>query len=1457
MATYLDEIANGKLYKRKFFLPIDEKDKRHNSLIFLLSRSHLGSQELRNNKFAININRSYISYYMEPDVKYYMNIRENTLSSQIDKLVPVEESDTTGLLELSELKEKYITENTDTIDLNHKVNFKFPISEDTFIIPYNESDEIMNEDSSYDNKLKLMLYKNRIRSNKEALLIYKSIKESDKKIEKTFLNIERYKSLNLFVDLYYYNDLFLKNVKLIPIKANEMYFKFISNIITDPRYDNYYKKKTIFIPVNKSEYDSSVKKNTYVWEYRSNINILAALSKAIKNLDPDLKKLDGYTFVFIGNNGYFKTDKISELKYANFIKLTKILYNAENIIDTEENKDSPKAIKTNIINNIENSKHIEINNLTGKEGNRTEDDIKSSNITTSSQVEPKKPTIEDQLIDVVDNYSKSGNTTEEVVKNIDKSMDANYFKNLIKELEASSPNTINISATRTARMEGLDNKFLQQSINGKSVEELIKSSSNNVELPKTELQIDSVNEEWKNLTGVNFEKVYDINEDITAILYSFKDKSYPISIIDLNIEDTSTSEDHVYTYTVKCEDSFGTRFTLKFDIPKFRNNRFMRLKGNEKVISGQLLLLPVIKTDEDTVQIVTSYKKIFIRRYGESIGKSIPQADCIIKALEKYKGDNIKVVYGNNRRICSKYELPIDYLDLSNIYSKIICKDKKSTIEYWFDQDALRQKFDIDDSKGIPYGVVDGKTVLYHNYGILSDNIIGTLYSVGGPEIGELLDTSKRRKKYTYSRASILNSEIPLIVVMAYSEGLIKVLNKAKIQYEISEKRPKFDPGHDVIKFKDGFLRYSITYDSSLLMNGLRDCDTEHYSIMDINNKEMWVDFLEVFGSRLKADGLDNFYDLTMDPITVDICKIYDLPTDYIELLAYANYLLSDNKYNRHTDITGNRYRTNEQIAVLFYEAICEAYEQYRLQIKNGRSNATLSMKQSSVIDKLMAQPTFSDLSVFSPILEYEAASAVSFKGKSGMNNDRSYGLDKRTYDKSMTNVLALSTGFASNVGLTRQVTIDKNIYGKRGLIKQSNIDDMSTAKSLCMTEALTPFGTTHDDPFRTAMTFIQTSKHGMRTKKQSPLLITNGGDEALAYLCSDMFAFKAKENGEVTEITKDYMIIQYPNSKTKDFIDLRETIKKNSDGGMFEVLKLDTDLKVGSKVKAGQIVAYDKKSFVNNTGSGNLSTAVGILSKVAILETDEGYEDSAIISERLSENLMSEVVIQKPVLLDANTNIYKLIKKGSKVNVGDTLMIIQNAFEDTDANQLLKNITDEELVSNAGRIPITSKITGIVQDIKIYRSCELNEMSDSLRKVVSSYESEIKKLKKASNDSIDGAYNLEPDYKLEPTGKLKNSPNHVLIEFYLKYDDKMAVGDKIVYYSALKGVVKDIFPKGDEPRSNFRPDEAIDTLLSVDSVSARMVGSIISTGCINKILIELGRKARDIMGIEFIDEFE
>jgi hypothetical protein len=405
------------------------------------------------------------------------------------------------------------------------------------------------------------------------------------------------------------------------------------------------------------------------------------------------------------------------------------------------------------------------------------------------------------------------------------------------------------------------------------------------------------------------------------------------------------------------------------------------------------------------------------------------------------------------------------------------------------------------------------------------------------------------------------------------------------------------------------------------------------------------------------------------------------------------------------------------------------------------------------------------------------------------------------------------------------------------------------------MTEALTPFGTTHDDPFRSAMTFIQTSKHAMRVKHASPALITNGSDEALPYLTTDIFAHKSKGNGEVIEANQDYLKIKYTNGET-EFVDLRERVEKNSDGGFYVTLKLDTDLKKGSKVKPNQIVAYDKSSYSNEIAdSKSIGYNLGTLAKVAIITTDEGYEDSGIVSPWLSQAMSSDVVVRKEVVLPKNTNVLSIVKKGQDIQEGETLILFQNSFDEDDMNALLKQLSDEEdIISDLGRIPIKSKNTGIVQDIKIYRTVEINELSDSLKKICKSYESGVKKLKNAAKGSINDYVvntNFGSDEKLPPTGNLKNAIDGVKIEFYIKYQDDFSVGDKLVTQSALKAVCKDIFPKGKEPHSSFRPDENIDLFLSTLSVSSRMVCSIEISGGINKVLIELARSVKDIMGIK------
>ena len=1064
----------------------------------------------------------------------------------------------------------------------------------------------------------------------------------------------------------------------------------------------------------------------------------------------------------------------------------------------------------------------------------------------------------DELVASIANAAEDADTEEEAWESLE---DDEYVKQLILDLEEEEDGKPQFNNARTSRMTKLNDDFLDRKLGDASIKDIINRNGNETPLNGKHLKISSINEEWEDIKFIDFNNAYDVNADIIKIIHSLATKTYPISVVDINIEDTSNNMDYLMTYTVVMEDGYGKRSTLVFDIPKLINNRFMRLRGNEKVVSGQLLLLPCLKTDEDTVQCVSNYNKIFIRRKGLE-GRSYPISDRLVKTLRKYKGNKIKIVFGDNGAICSKHELPVDYIDLA----KNVMRIETPEYIYYFDQDIYYTKFNAQKKNGIPYAVnrKDSSIKYYKDNPAMLSYIIAREISEYDQDFELLFENQKAAARLNYSEASVMANRIPLVVVIGYSLGMDGVMKLCGIYGEYkNDNKKNFNPDIEaVIRFSDGYIKYPMNYSTSMLLNGLSVCPTETYSLDDLNKRSMWLDFLDDFGGRILADGLDNFADLFIDPITAEVCRHCRIPSNYFDMLMYANNLLADNKYNRHTDISGNRYRTSEIIAGYFYKAITKAYAEYKAQVKHGRK-VGISMKRTAIIDGIMSDPMSSDLSILNPLLEIEANNSVSFKGLSGMNSDRSYSLDKRTYDDSMINKLALSTGFAANVGINRQTTIDMDVEGIRGYIKQTNPDDMSVAKTFSMSEAVTPFGTSRDDPFRSAMTFIQTSKHSMRTAKSMPLLVTNGADEAMPYMSSDTFAYKAKEDGEVVELTSDFMVIHYKNPVhspkvgeargiSNEVIDLREQVKKNSDGGFYITLKLDTDLKVGSKFKKDDIIAYDKTSYSASVGeTDNLAYNLGVLAKVAILNTDEGFEDSTSVSSWLSSAMATDVVVQKDVSISKNANIYSIVKVGQAIQEGDPLIIFQNSFDEKDANLLLKNITDPEFVSDLGRIRLKSKYTGTIQDIKIYRTCEIEDMSESLAKLVSEYEKDIKKRKAMYKKyNAPGANTLDPDYKMETTGIMKNTMDGVMIVFYIKYNDMLSVGDKVVAQSANKGVVKNIFPDGMEPFSEHRPEESIHALFAARSFNARMVTSVWVSGAINKAMIELDRQVKEIMGI-------
>jgi gamma-glutamylcyclotransferase (GGCT)/AIG2-like uncharacterized protein YtfP len=1420
MSTLLERIKPLRLYKTKLRYPIlNPNNNTTGSIVFILANSVANTIDfLKTNNILINTNNSFKSYYTEKDFQFIIDEATTRFEDGESKLHSIIES-TQGEAD-PYMNDMYMVINHEN-DLSTKLYYPDMVEE----LIFNEDFKITQ---NYPMIFRRLLYEKRIRNQKELFAIYKQVKSELKFIKFTYASLKQYKNKNLILDWSYYTNLFNDNNNFKLDKGIDLFHHLMTKFIDDKRLSEY-KRRTVIIPVQYWE-----KEGVNIFDFKENINPLSMIARLIKKRNNLTEYWENTDFLFMSKNMYFKTDftNFSLKELYKFIILTNKLLKD----DIEEAEDAP---------NVEEETVVE------KEKQQDETGTKKSTSTVSN----KKPKEEKY---------------EEPEKVPAENPDEDWIKSVILDLQEEP--TTKINEARKQRMEELDKKYDETEIDGKKVKTILSNYYSKPRVLKKEsIPVDSINEEWKEIKSLDFNKAYDIDEDIVAILKSFRFKSRPLSVVSMTKEDTSTFEDYVFTLKVTFEDINGTRSNIAIDIPKFINNRLMKLRGNTKNINGTIMLLPIIKTDEDTAQIVTSYRKIFISRVNPSNGsKSTKGVSKLTKALSKInniEGCKVKVFEGDNSFICAKYDLPIEYRDLAGLYSRISLDDGSYVL---FDYDKAQQ-LPVDSKYNPKIHIIYGydaktKKAVYS----IKDNMsytIGNFIADKDKKFGELYAISKPSDKLSYSEASIMSTKIPVIVVMAFSEGLQKSMDKAKIKYKFSESRPKITDTESYIRFKDGYLIYNDEKpEDSLLMSGLSKCDLSQYSIKDINNKSTWLDMLDLFGGRIKADGLDNFYDCEFDPMSIDICKKYDLPYDYIEALAYASSLLASTNYNRHSDISGNRIRTNEIVAGYLYQELCKSYGDYANKSKRTGKGVKFTIKQSAVIDALMSDPGFADFSVNNAILEAESMNTMSFKGLSGMNSDRAYTLDKRIYNDSMLGVLSMSTGFANTSGISRQTTINSNINDTRGILGTTDKKDLTTLKTLSIYEALAPYATTHDDPIRTAMGFTQTKSHQMRVKSSDPNLITYGMDEALPYFTSNIFSYKFDGvKGKVLDVTDDFVIyekIDENNKKTHHMINIKDTVEKNSDGGFYVTVKLKPTVKKGDILKPNQIMAYDptsySKALATDKKSNAISYNIGTLSKVAIMCTDEAYEDSSIITDRLVDALTSFYCVEKNFGIKANANVFDMVKVGQPVEEGQPLIVFQNAFDDQDANILLKNLTDDEteLLNDFGRIQIRSKITGIIQDIKIYRTCDIDELSPSLKKIVTNYESNIKLRKKyLLNNGVDELEInnvLDPTQKSEQVGKLKNLDNGVMFCFYIRCADKMGVGDKLVYNTAIKGVVKYLVPKGKEPFSDYRKNEEVDALLTSASVNARMTPSVITCGALNKLIVELTRQCKDILGIKW-----
>lgn len=1208
--------------------------------------------------------------------------------------------------------------------------------------------------------------------------------------------------------------------------------------------------------------------------------------------------------IILGNHKVLKI-KLSELNRENakqfkreLVKLNSNLSHIANVDDTIVDKEAAKdkiasslQKKYNLIGDEEDDEVTDLEDLEDSKDNESDELVRRKTTAKEALKKSIESSTEAKAESIVSKLEQETDISPaEIASNDPDTSDISALSEIETENEVEEDSTLidriyqyNMqravpkTPASSARDAELKKKQEQLKVGGMTLKQLSELKTDNVPIPKKNISqaLHTTNENMKEVKFANFEKAYNENalqKDIMGAFESLNHMPVPMHIVDVKVEDTSDELNYKDTYHVTLEDENRQRHTLTVDIPKFLDDKFLLIGGNKKIIIKQNFMYPCVKTSSDTVQIVTNYNKLFIRRIGTKSISSVERLKKIIKTVPEFRN---RIKFGNNSAANSKYISTVEYDECAKFMSQYKTRD----MIIFFNRDAA-EEYRNAGNYPLPEGYEENQVAFIGSYkgqGVWIDNstqmVVGTesyqTKNVGYGVIDFIFDQCsedirreyaliKAGKRLLYNTATIMAQTVPLASLLCYWEGITKVLQKMKTVYRFQKTLPRKGLiGENYLKFQDCYLVWRDTLESSLILNGLNIMDTTKWNYEDFDKIDPYAAyFKKVYGKVSILNALSNAYDWMIDNITLEILQYLNLPTDIVGLCIHGSNLLADNGFAPENRQFNYRVRSNEIVPAILYSQLATQYTHFRA----GGPKKKLSLRRDCVIKEILGLKTVDDYSVLNPIVELERFRTLTCKGFRGANLDNSYTIDKRQYDPTMLGVVAMSTSPDAGVGVMRTLALEPNVKTIRGYCDiTKNPNELHDTQLFCPAELTTSLGVARDDSIRTAMATKQT-KHVIPTRVSQPALISHGMDDVARFNLSSDFAVNADEDGEVIERNDEagVMVVRYKSGKTRG-IDLSNKIVKDGAGGFYLSNELVSTLKVGDKFKEGSALALHKNFFTNSKINGPRMN-VGPLVKVALVSTYNNYEDGNFITKKLSEKGATEFVFQKSAVIGKHANITQICHIGDSVEVGDPIISFDTSYEEQELNSFLNGLDNEKFASVAEQSShvLHSKYSGKIIDIKIYASVELDEMSESLRALCKKYYNKVERKKKIlTKYDKDGTIVKCGVLLNEPTGKV--SPNQygiikganvedgVLIEFYISHVDELGVGDKIVMFTALKTVISEVVPEGYEPFSEFRPDEEISATIPQSGLLGRMTPSIILTVAGNKVLVELKRKILEI----------
>jgi len=645
------------------------------------------------------------------------------------------------------------------------------------------------------------------------------------------------------------------------------------------------------------------------------------------------------------------------------------------------------------------------------------DDYEDPSETDYDDEEKHKDEFDDMEEDIADDV-------QEIVQ------DEDVVEEVLDEIQSNTVpinNTNKVAPVNSERDKKLREEQKKVVIRSETIEQILERDTNNVRLEEKDLSkvLHTTNQNLYKMKFANFEKTYLDNlflKDLVAVFDSFKDKETPFYITGIDIKDTSTTLDYKDTWTVSLKDELGKKHTIKVDIPKFINNRFMRIQGTKYIILKQNFYNPLVKDTPDTVILTTNFNKITIRRIGTKSFSAIEKVFSLNKKIDP--NDKIFTV-GDSSKSNLKYISSLEYDELSRKLFSFTCNDCVIYFSRDHIKDLLKNSNSIESkiiklnnqpAKGNEFFIgYHGTSPIYINEDTGLDREGHTITEIIAEHLPdkykEIYSRLKGPSESMFVECKAAGQPIPVAVCLIIWDGFTQALQNMNIHWRFIpdvKKVPSPNNTKRYIRFANGVLEYEAKTYAELIMNGLSKLHPEQFTFEQAQTEEFYDEFIySKWGSYNGINELKHFKEFLIDPITKSICKDMMLPDTPSGLVIHGVKLLCDNASVSKASDKSYRVRSIEIIPAILYNHLNAQYKAY---VKSGRK-LPMSIRENCVLQTLTTDiPTVEAYSTLSPAIEVHKSSVISTKGFKGSNSEYSYDEEKRSYDPSSIGKLTTVT---------------------------------------------------------------------------------------------------------------------------------------------------------------------------------------------------------------------------------------------------------------------------------------------------------------------------------------------------------------------------------------------------------------------------------------------------------------